>query len=98
MRYWDVPDTAAARCSDSQLFAVPGSPIRRRARSEASVAIATWTRFRFPMYFGTIGIGPCGPGKFSEEPRIYVSTILGDSRQPSGLGFLSAFRSAASSL
>src|SRR5438132_550722 len=54
MRYCDVPEIAAARCSESQLFAVPGSPIRRRTRSEAKVAMATCTRFRFPMYFGVI--------------------------------------------
>ena len=39
----ESPLIAAARCSESQLFAVPGSPTSISARSEASVAMATWT-------------------------------------------------------
>src|SRR3989454_6051581 len=97
MRYCDVPEIAAARCSESQLFAVPGSPISRRARSEANVAMATCTRFRFPMYFGVIVTGPFGPGKVSVDPRMYISAIFGESCHPSGFAPLSAFRRATSS-
>ena len=56
----DVPLIAAARCSESQLLAVPGSPIRSSARSEASVAMATWTSDRSPMYLGVMATPPTG--------------------------------------
>ena len=55
-----VPLIAAARCSDSQLFAVPGSPASISARSDASVAIATCTIARSPTYFGVIVTPPTG--------------------------------------
>jgi hypothetical protein len=51
---------AAARCSDTQVFAVPGTPSSNSARSVASVATATSISRRCPMYFGVI---------FSPSPR-----------------------------
>ena len=47
---------AAARCSDSHVLAVPGTPSSSRARSVAKVATATSTRRREPMYFGVISV------------------------------------------
>ena len=55
-----MPLIAAARCSESQLFAVPGSPISISARSEARVATATSIVARSPMYFGVISTPPTG--------------------------------------
>ena len=48
----ESPDTAAARCSDSHDFAVPGTPSSSSARSVARVATATSTSRRDPTYFG----------------------------------------------
>jgi len=52
---------AAARCSESQLFAVPGSPMSRSARSVASVAIAISTMRGVPTYFGVMFVSPTLP-------------------------------------
>ena len=54
----ELPLTAAARCSESQLLAVPGSPTSISARSEARVAMATCTMERSPMYFGVMVTPP----------------------------------------
>ena len=72
---------AAARCSLSQVLAVPGRPSRSRARSVASVATATSTTRRGPMYLGVIVV-PSG----SDPPRTYVTTAHGESRQWGGRG------------
>jgi hypothetical protein len=89
----DVPLTAAERCSDSQLFAVPGSPTSISARSDASVAIATCTSDRSPMYFGLIVTPPTG----LSLPITYISTARGDIRHPGGRAALSSAARAASS-
>src|SRR5258708_2274208 len=57
---------AAARCSDSQLLAVPGSPISNRARSVARVAMAISTTRSLPRDLGVMGLGPALP------PQIYA--------------------------
>jgi len=41
---------AAAKCSDTHDFAVPGTPYSRSARSVASVATAVSMMRRFPIY------------------------------------------------
>ena len=46
---------AAARCSLSQLLAVPGSPMSRRARSVSRVAMAISTSRQSPMYLAVMG-------------------------------------------
>ena len=46
------PEMAAAKCSESQLLAVPGTPKSSRARSVARVAMAISTRRALPMYLG----------------------------------------------
>ena len=51
-RLVESPLMAAVRCSDSQDLAVPGSPMRRRARSVTRVATAISTRRLLPMYLG----------------------------------------------
>ena len=89
----ESPPIAAERCSDSQLFAVPGSPTSISARSEASVAIATWMIARSPMYFAVMGTPPTG----LSEPRTYLSTARGERRQPVGFGASSFAARAASS-
>ena len=48
----ESPLIAAARCSLTQVLAVPGRPSSSRARSVASVATAVSMRRRAPMYFG----------------------------------------------
>src|SRR5215470_439974 len=83
---------AAARCSDSHVFAVPGTPSSSRARSVASVATATSIRRREPTYFGVIAV-PSG----AVPPSRYVVTAHGDSRQPGGRGRSSPAVSADSS-
>ena len=50
------PETAAARCSETQDFAVPGTPSSSSARSVARVATATSTSRREPTYFALIGV------------------------------------------
>jgi hypothetical protein len=52
---------AAVKCSESQDFAVPGSPIKRRERSVIRVATAISTMRRSPMYFGVISTSPALP-------------------------------------
>ncbi len=47
---------AAARCSLTQVLAVPGMPSRSSARSVASVATAISIRRRWPTYFGEIAV------------------------------------------
>ena len=48
----EVPEMAAARCSLSQLLAVPGTPYSSKARSVASVAMAISTSRSLPTYLG----------------------------------------------
>ncbi len=48
----ESPLMAAARCSLTQLFAVPGRPSNSNARSVANVATAISMRRRCPTYFG----------------------------------------------
>ncbi|CAM5655761.1 hypothetical protein SGRIM128S_03231 [Streptomyces griseomycini] len=52
----ESPLTAAARCSDTHVFAVPGTPSSSRARSVARVVTATSTMRRGPTYFGVITV------------------------------------------
>ena len=52
----DRPEIAAARCSDTQDFAVPGTPSSSSARSVARVATATSISRREPMYLGRITV------------------------------------------
>ncbi len=89
----DVPEIAAARCSESQLFAVPGSPTSISARSDASVAMATCTSDRSPMYLGVIVIPPMG----LSLPITYASTARGERRHPGGRGEASFWARASSS-
>ena len=56
MRQRDEPEIAAARCSDTQDFAVPGTPSSSSARSVASVATAVSISRRLPTYFGVIAV------------------------------------------
>src|SRR5688572_21541132 len=89
---------AAARCSESQLLAVPGSPASISARSEASVAMATWTNRRSPTNFGVISTAaPLASRTGSRLPSTNVSTARGESSQPGGRAPWSAARNAASS-
>ena len=48
----ESPEMAAARCSDTQDFAVPGTPSSNSARSVARVATATSINRRDPTYLG----------------------------------------------
>ena len=48
----ESPEIAAARCSDNQDFAVPGTPSSSSPRSVARVATATSTSRLDPTYFG----------------------------------------------
>src|SRR4029079_689403 len=75
----DEPLMAAARCSPSQVFAVPGTPRRSSARSVASVANAVSTKAREPKYFGSTTV-PSG----SSPPSTYSATAHGESRQLGG--------------
>ena len=50
----ESPLMAAARCSETQDLAVPGTPYSSSARSVASVATATSIRRREPIYLGLI--------------------------------------------
>ncbi len=49
----ESPDTAAARCSETHDFAVPGTPSSSSARSVATVATATSISRREPTYLGS---------------------------------------------
>src|SRR6202021_559589 len=88
----ESPETAAARCSDTHVLAVPGTPSSSSARSVASVATATSIRRRLPTYFGVITVPSA-----AAPPSRYVVTAHGDSRQPGGRGRSSPAASAASS-
>jgi len=57
----ESPEIAAARCSETQLLAVPGSPTNKSARSVANEAIAICTRRGLPTYFGVIPTSPALP-------------------------------------
>jgi hypothetical protein len=57
----ESPEMAAARCSETHVFAVPGTPSSRSARSVASVATATSIRRRSPTYFGVIAVPSTSP-------------------------------------
>ena len=61
----ESPEIAAARCSDSHDFAVPGTPSSSSARSVASVATATSINRRGPTYFGvtTVQSGATPPSR-----------------------------------
>ena len=52
----ESPETAAARCSETHVFAVPGTPSSSSARSVASVATATSTSRSGPTYYGAITV------------------------------------------
>ena len=52
----ESPFIAAAKCSDNHDFAVPGSPIKSKALSVTSVAMAISTSLSLPMYFGVISM------------------------------------------
>ena len=52
----ESPLIAAARCSDSHDFAVPGTPTSSSALSVTSVPTATSTSRRAPTYFGEITV------------------------------------------
>ena len=55
MVFVESPQIAAARCSESQLLPVPGSPTSSSARSDASVTIARSTRLSSPKNFRVMG-------------------------------------------
>ena len=88
----EAPQIAAARCSLTQLLAVPGTPSSSSARSVASVATATSISRRSPMYLADTAV-PSG----SVPPSKYVQTAQGDSRQLGGRGRVSARANASSS-
>ena len=52
----ESPETAAARCSLTQVLAVPGTPSSSSARSVARVETATSISRRGPVYFGVITV------------------------------------------
>jgi hypothetical protein len=52
----ESPLMAAARCSLTHVFAVPGTPRMSSDRSVASVATAISISRRWPTYFGVIGV------------------------------------------
>src|SRR3954465_10178563 len=81
------PEIAAVRCSETHVFAVPGTPSRSSARSVASVATATSISRAWPMYFGVISVPSA-----SVPPSRYVVTAHGDSRQRGGGGGSAAAR------
>ncbi len=89
---FESPETAAARCSESQLLAVPGAPKSKRARSVARVATATSMSRRLPMYLGVIS-NPLS----SFPPITYWTAAHGESFQFGGLGLRSTRASSASS-
>ena len=83
---------AAARCSETQVLAVPGTPSSSSARSVASVATATSISRRGPTYFGVIGVPSAARRRAGRSPR---PTATAASR--GGRGRSSAAASAASS-
>src|SRR5215204_4172248 len=88
----ESPEMAAARCSETQDLAVPGTPRSNNARSVTRVATATSINRREPTYFGLI-IVPSDNG----PPIRYRTTAQGDSRQCGGRGWSSTCSKAASS-
>ncbi len=88
----ESPLIAAARCSLTQVFAVPGTPRSNSARSVASVATATSISRRGPTYFGVITVPSA-----ASPPSRYVTTAAGDNRQAGGRVRSSPAASAASS-
>jgi hypothetical protein len=96
----EQPEIAAARCSESQLLPVPGSPTSSSARSEARVTIARSTTLSSPKNLRVIGTFWAffpEPTVTGSEPTTYRSTIRGDSRHARGRGPSSTAASAASS-
>ena len=61
----DVPETAAARCSDSHDLPVPGSPTSSSARSEARVTIARSTTPSSPKNLRVMGTSTALPAIFA---------------------------------
>src|SRR5262245_39757827 len=92
MRRRDEPEMAAAKCSDTQDFAVPGTPSKSNARSVASVATAVSISRRLPTYFGVIGVLSA-----ALPPSGYVTTARGESFQLAGRSCSSDLASAESS-
>src|SRR3954469_9728573 len=88
----ESPQIAAARCSDTHVLAVPGTPSSSSARSVASVATATSMSRRGPTYFGVMTIA-----SLVTPPSRYVTTACGDIRHEGGRGRSSARARAASS-
>ena len=80
----ESPLIAAVKCSESQLFAVPGSPISKSALSVTNVDTAISTSRSCPIYFGVISF------PFTLPPQTYVFTDCGDIFHPVGIGFVSA--------
>src|SRR5215217_9354568 len=83
----ESPEMAAARCSETQDLAVPGTPRSNNARSVTRVATATSISRREPTYFGLI-IVPSDNG----PPIRYRTTAQGDSRQWGGRAWSSTDR------
>ena len=79
----EQPLIAAARCSDSQLLPVPGSPTSSSARSLASVTIARSTSESSPKNLRVIATSIGLPSIVALSgfavPTMYASTERGDS-------------------
>ena len=88
----ESPLIAAARCSLTHVFAVPGTPSSNSALSVTSVATAISTSRCWPTYFGTITV----PSD-SDPPIRYCTTAQGDNFQPGGRSRSSSAASAANS-
>ena len=67
---------AAARCSETQVLAVPGTPSSSSARSVASVATATSISRRGPMYFGVMAVAVAAAGR-SPRPAATAASPAG---------------------
>ncbi len=96
----EQPLMAAARCSESQLLPVPGSPTSSNARSLASVTIARSTIASSPKNLRVIGTSTCLPSIVAligfAVPVMYASTDRGDSFHALGGVSLSCCFSASS--
>src|SRR5262245_11987140 len=88
------PEIAAARSSASQLFPVPGSPMRSRPRSLASVTMARSTVPGSPKNFGAILRSSLSAGV---APSAKMRTIFGESFHDVGRDPSSIERSQSSS-
>jgi hypothetical protein len=88
----ESPEIAAARCSLTHDLAVPGTPRRRRARSEARVAMAISIKRFEPTYFAVISVPSA-----AVPPNRYVATDAGDNFQFGGFGRSSPAINEASS-